>query len=81
MTLRVSWRRVRAATRYSVYVRISDGRRLLRLITVTRLRIANVGSTRTATLTVTAFDNARSGAAATRTLRPAAKHPKKRSKR
>lgn len=76
-TLLVNWRRVTAATRYSVYVRISDGRRLLRLVTTSRLRIPEVGTTRSANVTVTAFDNARPGAAATKTIRPVAKRPKR----
>ncbi len=76
-TLLVSWRRVTAATRYSVYVRISDGRRLLRLVTTSRLRIPEVGTTRIANVAVTAFDNARPGAAATKTIRPVAKRPKR----
>jgi hypothetical protein len=71
-SLLVSWHRVAGATRYTVYARISDGPRILRLLTATRLRITAVAKTRRATVVVTAFHNAHHGGSATKTARPVA---------
>jgi len=80
-SLLASWHRVAGATRYTVYARISDGRRILRLLRATRLRITAVATTRATTVVVTAFHNARYGASATKTARPVAKRPKRPAKK
>ena len=69
-SLLASWHHVAGATRYAVYVRISDGRRILRLLTATRLRLTAVAKTRRATVVVTAFHNTHHGGSATKTARP-----------